>query len=60
LISPPNVGGGDGRYLPSIVMVASGEPGMPVVCCAFAGRQGKASVSAPMAKANTFTTFPPD
>ena len=32
LIVPPNGGGGGGRYLPSIVVVASGEPGVPVVC----------------------------
>src|SRR6516164_10705702 len=36
-ISPPNFGGGGGRYLPSIVVVASGEPGVPVVCCASVG-----------------------
>ena len=29
---PPNGGGGGGRYLPSIVVVALGEPGVPVVC----------------------------
>src|ERR1700750_1056448 len=34
LISPPNFGGGGGRYFPSIVVVAPGEPGVPVVCCA--------------------------
>src|SRR6516164_5102573 len=34
LISPPNFGGGGGRYLPSIVVVALGEPGVPVVCWA--------------------------
>src|SRR4029453_3017507 len=38
LISPPNFGGGGGRYFPSIVVVAPGEPGVPVVCCAAAGR----------------------
>src|SRR6478672_7629913 len=37
LISPPNFGGGGGRYFPSIVVVALGEPGAPVVCCAIAG-----------------------
>src|SRR5215831_18798508 len=36
-ISPPNFGGGGGRYLPSIVVVAPGDPGVPVVCCASAG-----------------------
>src|SRR5262249_18382139 len=37
LISPPNFGGGGGRYFPSIVVVAPGEPGVPVVCCADVG-----------------------
>src|SRR4029077_11258930 len=31
LISPWNGAGGAGRYRPSIVVVASGEPGVPVV-----------------------------
>src|SRR4029078_9417422 len=34
LIVPPNGAGGFGRYLPSIVVVALGDPGVPVVCCA--------------------------
>ena len=34
LFVPPNGAGGGGRYLPSIVVVALGEPGRPVVCCA--------------------------
>src|SRR6201995_3163373 len=37
LISPPNFGGGGGRYFPSIVVVALGEPGVPVVCWASVG-----------------------
>jgi hypothetical protein len=32
LITPPNGGGDGGNCLPSIVVVALGEPGMPVVC----------------------------
>src|SRR5215469_13191713 len=36
-ISPPNFGGGGGRYFPSIVVVAPGEPGVPVVCWANVG-----------------------
>src|SRR5215471_923565 len=36
-ISPPNFGGGGGRYFPSIVVVAPGEPGVPVFCCASVG-----------------------
>src|SRR4029077_15948424 len=34
LISPPNFGGGGGRYFPSKVVVAPGETVVPVVCCA--------------------------
>src|SRR5208283_447936 len=34
LICPPNGAGGFGRYLPSTVVVASGEHGAPVVCWA--------------------------
>src|ERR1700739_537574 len=38
VMSPPNFGGGGGRYFPSIVVVAPGEPGVPVICCADADR----------------------
>src|SRR6266487_4258553 len=31
LITPPNFGGGGGSCFPSIVVVALGEPGVPVV-----------------------------
>src|SRR6185312_16331720 len=34
LITPPNFGSGDGSCLPSRVVVARGEPGTPVTCCA--------------------------
>ena len=34
LITPPNFGSGGGSCLPSIVVVAPGEPGVPVVCWA--------------------------
>src|SRR5215470_19740166 len=37
LITPPNFGGGGGSCLPSIVVVALGEPGTPVTCCAASG-----------------------
>src|SRR4249919_522609 len=37
LITPPNFGSGGGSCLPSIVVVAPGEPGTPVVYCAKAG-----------------------
>jgi hypothetical protein len=36
LMIPPNFGGEGGSCLPSIVVVASGEPGVPVICCAVA------------------------
>jgi hypothetical protein len=34
LIVPPNGSGGGGSWLPSIVTVAPGEPGTPVICWA--------------------------
>src|SRR5215472_5703351 len=34
LITPPNGADGGGNCLPSIVVVALGEPGVPVTCCA--------------------------
>ena len=37
LITPPNGGSGAGSCLPLIVVVAPGEPGVPVVCWAAAG-----------------------
>src|SRR5208283_5076845 len=36
LITPPNCAGGAGSCLPSMVVVALGEPGTPVTCCAVA------------------------
>jgi hypothetical protein len=35
-IEPLNGCGGGGKYLPSIVVVALGEPGTPVVCWSLA------------------------
>src|SRR5260370_24867901 len=37
LMTPPNFGDGFGRYLPSIVVVALGEPGSPVACTPLPG-----------------------
>ena len=37
LITPPNFGSGGGNCLPSMVVVALGEPGTPVVSWAVAG-----------------------
>src|ERR1700680_2740651 len=36
LITPPNFGGSGGSCLPSIVVVALGEPGVPSICWAWA------------------------
>jgi hypothetical protein len=37
LITPPNAGGGGGSLRPSMVIVASGEPGTPWIFCAMTG-----------------------
>jgi Flp pilus assembly pilin Flp len=34
LITPPNFASGGGSWLPGIVIVEVGEPGVPVTCCA--------------------------
>ena len=47
LITPPNFGSGGGSCLPLIVVVASGEPGTPVVCWADAAMQLMARSPAP-------------
>src|SRR6516162_10884522 len=47
LITPPNFGSGGGSCLPSMVVVALGDPGTPVTCWADAVRQLRAKV--PMA-----------
>src|SRR5438552_11622775 len=44
LITPPNFAGGGGSCFPSRVVVASGEPGVPVICCALACRHTRAAV----------------
>src|SRR6266581_1648870 len=36
LITPPNLVGGGGSCLPSIVIVALGDPGVPLICWAIA------------------------
>src|SRR5512144_2039817 len=36
LITPPKFGSGGGSCFPSMVVVAPGEPGVPVICCAIA------------------------
>ena len=49
LITPPNFGSGGGNCFPSMVVVALGEPGTPVVCWAMQG-------SAAMIKTNINAT----
>jgi len=43
LITPPNFGSGGGSCFPLIVVVALGEPGVPVICWATAGVAGMAA-----------------
>ena len=47
LMTPPNFGSGGGSCLPLMVVVASGEPGTPVVCWADAATQLTARSPAP-------------
>ncbi len=46
LITPPNLGLGGGSCLPSMVMVALVEPGVPVICWACAGVKANAQTNA--------------
>src|SRR6476660_9933686 len=46
LMTPPNAGSGGGSSLPSIVVVALGEPGVPVVWT-WAMTEGEAAIKAP-------------
>src|SRR5262245_37036155 len=56
LMTPPNFDGGGGRYFPSMVVVALGEPATPVVCCAIAGTNASAAkVTAESTSAVVFT-----
>src|SRR5215467_7826925 len=58
LTVPSNGAGWGGRYLPSIVVVALGEPGVPVVCCANAGT--KANITVISARMEAFMAgYPP-
>src|SRR5262245_1655663 len=47
LITPPNFGSGAGSCLPSRVVVALGEPGVPVICWATANAAVKPKSTAP-------------
>src|SRR5271165_783237 len=50
LITPPNFGGGAGSCSPLMVVVALGEPGVPVISWAGAGRA--TNIAAPAASSN--------
>src|SRR5438034_6366843 len=47
LMTPPNFGGGGGSCMPSIVIVALGEPGVPLICWAFASGKSAAPTTIP-------------
>src|SRR5215831_4168006 len=49
LIMPPNFGSGGGNCLPVIVVVALGEPAVPVTCCANATTGAARMIAAPIA-----------
>src|SRR5438477_5989089 len=44
VITPPNFGGGAGSWLPCTVVVALGEPNVPVTTCAAAGATAKVAM----------------
>ena len=50
LITPPNFGLGAGSCFPSMVVVALGEPGVPVTCCANDGPAVTLNSTAPAAQ----------
>ena len=56
LITPPNFGGGGGSCLPSIVVVALGDPGSPVVwTCAMEGEAAiKVAAKIPLSRISVF------
>src|SRR3974390_2986377 len=58
-IFPPNGGGGAGSWSPGIVVVAAGEPGTPVICCAgaTAPRASKETTQVNVREMNRLTTL---
>jgi hypothetical protein len=56
LIDPPNLGGCGGRYLPSIVDVELGDPGVPVTCWASTGATSASVLASPTARRKSRTT----
>src|SRR5215470_18138469 len=60
LITPPNAGSGGGSCLPSIVVVALGEPTAPVVCWPIEGTiVSTVHAAADNNSGDTFMTDPP-
>ena len=57
LITPPNFGGGAGIAFPSIVVVALGEPSVPVTFCAEAGAPASVAANRDAAIAATAIDF---
>src|ERR1700758_5276785 len=64
LITPPNGAGWGGRYFPSMVVVALGEPGTPVICWALIvtatsrkNREAVVNLSRPRSLGSLFRTF---
>ena len=53
LILPAKGGGGFGMYLPSIVVVALGEPGTPVVSCAITGKAARRAMELAVTESRT-------
>jgi hypothetical protein len=46
LITPPNFGSGGGSCFPEMVVVALGEPGIPVVCISAAKHEAAVNTNA--------------
>src|SRR5512135_1882287 len=60
LITPPNLGSGGGSCFPSIVVVAPGEPGVPVTCWANAETQLRTrTLATEIRRLVVFITEPP-
>src|SRR5271165_3943759 len=64
LITPPNFGSGGGSCFPSMVVVALGEPGVPVICWALTVgptskniRQAVAKLRIPRSLGSSFGAF---
>src|SRR5262245_8852802 len=54
LITPPNFGSGGGSCFPLMVVVALGEPGVPVICWAYTTRAVKLRSAAPSSAIFTY------